>query len=81
MRHANRRYARSTIAFSRKLQNKRAAIALFFTDFNFCRICPPIRCTPAMEAGLTDRVWEIEELLERIDVESLRKEPAADVSE
>ena len=55
--------------------NKRALVALFHTYFNFCRYCPPIRGTPAMEAGLTGHIWEIEELLERINVEASRKEP------
>lgn len=73
-RHYNRRWARRTIAFSRKLRNKRAAMSLFSTYFNFCRIAPGIRVSPAMEAGLTDHLWGIEELIEALNVEQSRME-------
>lgn len=62
MRMSMRRYMRAMNGFSRKIENKRAALALHFTYYNFCRVSPPIRVTPAMEAGLADHVWEIEEL-------------------
>ncbi len=75
LRMGNRRYARATNAFSRKEQNLRASVALHFTYYNFCRVHPVIRCTPAMEVGLTDHIWEIEELIAKIDVEESRKEP------
>jgi hypothetical protein len=52
-----------TNAFSKKLANLKAAIALHFAYYNFCRIHQTLRVTPAMEAGLTDHVWELKELL------------------
>jgi IS1 family transposase len=62
----NKRYNRNTIAFSRRLRNMRASLAIHFCYYNFCRIPKAIRCTPAMEAGLTDHIWEVEELVEKI---------------
>ena len=63
MRMAIRRFTRLTNAFSKKLANLKAACALHFAYYNFCRIHSTIRVTPAMEAGLTDHVWELEEML------------------
>jgi hypothetical protein len=47
----------STNAFSKKLENHRAAIALHFMHYNFCRVHQTLRVTPAMEAGIADHVW------------------------
>ena len=58
-----RRLTRLTNAFSRTLANLKAAMAINFAVYNFCRIHGSLRVTPAMAAGLTDHVWEIEELL------------------
>ena len=63
MRMAIRRFTRLTNAFSKKLANLKAAVALHFAYYNFCRIHQTLRVTPAMEAGLTDHVWTIAELL------------------
>src|SRR5579863_1642329 len=63
MRMAIRRLTRLTNAFSKKWENLRAAFALHFAWFNFCRRHSTIRCTPAMEAGLTDHIWTMEEML------------------
>jgi IS1 family transposase len=63
MRMAMRRFTRLTNAFSKKLENLKAACALHFAHYNFCRIHSSLRVTPAMEAGLTDHVWELRELL------------------
>jgi hypothetical protein len=52
-----------TNAFSRKIENLRAAVNLHFAFYNFCRVHSSLRVTPAMEAGLTDHVWPIAELL------------------
>ena len=65
MRIAIRRFTRLTNAFSRKLDNLKAACALHFAYYNFCRIHKSLRVTPAMEAGLTDHIWSIRELLFR----------------
>jgi IS1 family transposase len=58
-----RRLTRLTNAFSRKLENLKAAVALHFAYYNFCRVHASIRVTPAMEAGLTGHIWSVSELL------------------
>jgi IS1 family transposase len=63
MRMAIRRFTRLTNAFSKKLANLKAACAMHFAYYNFCRVHQTLRVTPAMEAGLTDHVWTIAELL------------------
>jgi IS1 family transposase len=57
-----RRFTRLTNAFSRKLVNLKAAVDLWFAYYNFCRVHGSLRVTPMMQAGLTDRVWSLEEL-------------------
>lgn len=64
MRMGMRRFTRLTNAFSKKLENHGHAVALYFMHYNFCRVHKTLRVTPAMEAGITDHVWSIEELLE-----------------
>lgn len=63
MRMSMRRFTRQCNGFSKKLRNLRAAVALHFAHYNLCRVHEAIRVTPAMEAGLTDHVWSIEELI------------------
>jgi hypothetical protein len=63
MRMQIRRLTRLTNAFSKKWENLRAALALHFAYYNFCRVHSSLRVTPAMEAGITDHVWELRELL------------------
>jgi transposase-like protein/IS1 family transposase len=63
MRMGMRRFTRLTNAFSKKLENLQAAVALYFAHYNFCRVHSSLRVTPAMEAGLTDHVWSVGELL------------------
>ena len=63
MRMQIRRLTRLTNAFSKKIENHKAAVALHFAYYNFCRLHGTLRVTPAMEAGITDRVWNIAELL------------------
>jgi IS1 family transposase len=58
-----RRFTRLTNAFSKKLDNLKAACALHFAHYNYCRVHQSLRVTPAMAAGVTDRVWELEELI------------------
>ena len=58
-----RRFTRLTNGFSKKVENMKHAVALNFMHYNFCRVHQTLRVTPAMEAGLTDPVWEIEELV------------------
>jgi IS1 family transposase len=67
MRMSMRRFTRLTNAFSKKVENHCAAVALYFMYYNFCRIHQTLRVTPAMEAGLTDHVWTLEELVSLLD--------------
>ena len=63
MRMCMRRFTRLTNGFSKRLKNLKSAVALHFAYYNFCRIHGSLRVTPAMEAGITDHVWTVEELL------------------
>lgn len=63
MRMQIRRPTRLTNAFCKKWENLWAALCLDFAYYNFCRIHCTIRVTPAMEAGITDRVWTMVEIL------------------
>ena len=63
MRMQIRRLTRLTNAFSKKIENHRAAIALHFAYYNFCRIHGSLRVTPAMEAGIASRIWSLSDLL------------------
>jgi hypothetical protein len=60
MPKAMRRFTRLTNGFSKKLENHEHALALYFMYYNFCRIHQSLRVTPAMEADISDHVWEIE---------------------
>jgi hypothetical protein len=59
-----RRFTRLTNAFSKKLDNMKAAVALHFAHYNFVRVHGSLRMTPAMAAGITDHIWTIPDLLE-----------------
>jgi transposase-like protein/IS1 family transposase len=63
IRTSVRRLTRLTNAFSKKWENLRAMLAVYFAYYNFCRIHSSIRCTPAMESGLTKHVWSLRDLL------------------
>lgn len=63
MRMGIRRLTRLTNAFSKKVDNHAAAVGLHFAYMNFCRIHQSLRVTPAMEAGITDHVWTLAELV------------------
>jgi IS1 family transposase len=63
MRMSMRRFTRLTNAFSKKVENHAAAVALYFMYYNFARIHQTLRVTPAMAAGVTDHVWGIEEFV------------------
>ena len=59
-----RRFTRLTNAFSKKWENHWAAVAVWFTFYNFCRVHKSLRVTPAMAAGITGRIWSVRDLLE-----------------
>ena len=63
MRMGMRRFTRLTNAFSKKIENHIASIALFHMHYNFARIHQTLRVTPAMEAGLSSHVWSIQEIV------------------
>ena len=63
MRMSMRRFTRLTNAFSKKVENLCHAVALHFMYYNFARVHSSLRVTPAMEAGVADHVWEIEEIV------------------
>jgi IS1 family transposase len=63
MRMQMRRFTRLTNAHSKKVENHGHSVALHYMFYNFCRVHQTLRCTPAMEAGLTDHVWSLEELI------------------
>jgi transposase-like protein/IS1 family transposase len=63
IRTSVRRLTRLTNAFSKKWENLYAMMSLYFCWYNFCRIHSSIRCTPAMESGITSHVWTLKDLL------------------
>ena len=68
MRMGMRRFTRLTNGFSKKLENHGHMVALYFMHYNFCRVHKTLRVTPAMEAGLTDHVWEMDELIALLEL-------------
>ena len=67
MRMQMRRFTRLTNAFSKRIENHMAAIALHYMHYNFCRIHKTLRVTPAMAAGVTDRVWDVSDIAALLD--------------
>jgi hypothetical protein len=63
MRMSMRRFTRLTNAFSKKVENHAAAVALYFMYSNFGRVLQTLRVTPAMEAGVANHVWSIKEIV------------------
>jgi hypothetical protein len=63
IRMGMRRMTRLTNAFSKKWGNLEAAYSLWFAYYNFCRRHQTLRVTPAMEAGITDHIWNVGEIL------------------
>jgi hypothetical protein len=58
-----RRFTRLTNAFSKKLENLKAALSLHFVWYNFCRVHQTLRVTPAMAAGIVEEVWTLNRLI------------------
>jgi hypothetical protein len=65
MRMSMRRFTRLINAFSKKLENLQAAVSLHFAHYNLVRLHKTTRVTPAMAANVTDRLWSLEELVDR----------------
>ncbi len=62
-----RRFTRLTNAFSKKIQNHAAMVAIYAVHYNFARIHKTLRITPAMACGLSDHVWTLEEIVMMAD--------------
>jgi hypothetical protein len=68
-----RRYTRLSNGFSRKLENHIAAVALQYFIYNFVRIHRTLRVTPAMAAGVTNRLWEVSDLVALLEADESKK--------
>ena len=79
MRMSMRRFTRLTNAFSKKVENHAHSVALHFMHYNFCRIHRSLRVTPAMEAGVTDHLWEVEDVVRLLERREAGLPLAADV--
>ena len=78
MRMHMRRFTRLTNGFSKKVENHAHAVALHMMYYNFVRIHKTLRVTPAMEAGVADRLWAIEDiamLVEQAEAKPARRGP------
>jgi IS1 family transposase len=67
MRMSMRRFTRLTNGFSKKVENHAAAVALYAMHYNFARVHQTLRVTPAMQAGVSDHVWSLEEIVGLLD--------------
>lgn len=74
MRMGMRRFTRLTNAFSKKLDNHCHALSLYFMFYNFCRIHKTLKVTPAMAAGVTDRLWSMSDIVSLIDARDERRQ-------
>src|SRR6202051_1152773 len=73
MRMGMRRFTRLTNGFSKKLENHCHALALYFMFYNFCRIHKTLKVAPAMAAGVTDKLWSMEDIVALIDARDERQ--------
>jgi hypothetical protein len=71
IRMNTRRFTRLTNGFSKKLENHCHALAVFFMFYNFARVHQTLRVTPAMEAGIADHVWTVEEIVGLVQEEDV----------
>jgi hypothetical protein len=67
MRMSMRRMTRLSNGFSKKIENQTHAVAIHFMHYNFVRIHQTLRVTPAMESGIADHVWSLEEIIDLLD--------------
>jgi IS1 family transposase len=77
MRHRIGRMRRLCYAFSKRIEHHRAAASLCYCHYNLCHIVKTLRVTPAMAAGLSDHVWDVEEFFDTIMREPLGEKPVA----
>jgi IS1 family transposase len=76
MRMSMRRFTRLTNGFSKKIENHMHAIALHYMYYNFCRIHQSLRCTPAMEAGVSKTLWSIKDIVALLENPKYAREAA-----
>ena len=67
LRMSSRRFTRLTNAFSKKIENHALSVALHYMNYNFCRIHKTLRVTPAMAAGVTDKLWGIGDIVKVLE--------------
>ena len=67
MRMSMRRFTRLTNGFSKKLENLGHSVALHFMYYNFCRIHKTLKVTPAMAAGVTDRLLDVDDIVNLVE--------------
>ena len=77
MRMHMRRFTRLTNGFSKKLEAHISAVALHFIYYNFCRIHKTLRMTPAMAAGVTNRLWDVKDIVALIEAKETAEAPKA----
>jgi IS1 family transposase len=75
MRMSMRRFTRLTNAFSKKVENHCHALALYFVWYNFCRIHKTLRVSPAMAAGVADRLWSMEDIAALVEAAAPKPGP------
>jgi IS1 family transposase len=73
MRTHMRRFTRLTNAFSRKVENHAYAVALHMMYYNFVRLHSKLRMSPAMAAGVSDRLWEIDDIVALVEAEEAKQ--------
>lgn len=76
MRMSIRRFTRLTNAFSKKIENHAHSVALHYAHYNFCRIHKTLRVTPAMAAGVTDKLWSAGDMVDMLETWERRQETA-----
>lgn len=69
VRMSNRRFTRSINAFSKKVENRGHSVALYYFHYNFCRIHTTIKTTPALKAGIADKVWTMLDFVKMLERE------------
>jgi len=74
MRMSIRRFTRLTNAFSKKLENHALSVALHYMHYNFCPIHKTLRITPAMAAGVTDRLWTVADIVTILEAWETRRD-------
>lgn len=73
MRMGMRRFTRLTNAFSKKIENHAYMLALYYMHYNFVRRHQTLRVSPAMEAGITDRLWSVEDIVDLVPAPVAKK--------